>query len=114
MHLTARHPAAIALLVAAALLGFRAIPASASTNQVSIFETGGEIFSNPVGELEQLRTLGADQLRVNLSWASIAPNATSRHRPAHFNGASPAAYPAKNWAPWDALIKDAHDVGITI
>ena len=114
MRLTARHLAAIALMAAFALFGSRAISASASTNQVSIFETGGEVFANPAGELGQLRALGVNQLRVFMSWASIAPNATSRKHPRHFNGASPAAYPAKNWTPWDTLIKTAHDLGITV
>jgi hypothetical protein len=114
MRFLARHPVLLALLAGMALLIAGTGSASASTSQVSIFETGGEIFGNPAAELEQLRTLGVDQLRVNLSWASIAPQATSRHRPAHFNGASPAAYPAASWVPWDALIKDAHAAGITI
>lgn len=116
MRLTARHHTrgALLLVLFALLLCGNAVPASASTTQVSIFETGGEIFANPAGELAQLRSLGVDQLRVNLSWSTIAPNPTSRHRPAHFNGASPAAYPAKNWTPWDTLITDAQAVGITV
>jgi hypothetical protein len=113
MRFTRRHPAA-ALVAAAALIGSHAVPAAASTTQQSIFETGGEIFGNPAAELGQLRTLGVDQLRVFMSWQSIAPAGSSRHRPKHFNGASPAAYPAKNWAPWDALISAAHDAGIAI
>jgi hypothetical protein len=113
MRLTARHPA-IAMLIAVGLLSWLAVPASAATNQVSVFETGQEIFANPAAELQQLRTLGVNDLRVFMSWASIAPGATSPKRPKHFNGSSPAAYPANNWAEWDGLITAAHDAGITI
>jgi hypothetical protein len=49
-----------------------------------------------------------------MSWGSVAPNATSRKRPKHFNATDPAAYPARNWERWDALVKAAGDAGIKL
>jgi hypothetical protein len=102
------------LLAAAALVGIPAAPAAASSSQESIFETGGEVFGNPAAEMQRLRVLGVDRLRLFLSWGMIAPGGARRTRPSGFNGASPAAYPAKNWAPWDALIEAAQRQGISV
>ena len=49
-----------------------------------------------------------------MHWQSIAPDPTARTRPPHFNGASPAAYPARNWASWDAIIRGAQQYGIKV
>jgi hypothetical protein len=46
----------------------------------------------PAVTLATLKELGVDRVRVLLTWASVAPEATSRHRPA-FNQRDPNAYP---------------------
>jgi hypothetical protein len=105
---------AVALLAAAASCLCLATSAAASSTQQSIFEPGPQLLSNTGATLERLRVLGVDRIRLFMHWSYIAPAANSRTRPPHFNGASPAAYPARNWASWDAIIKGAKQYGIKI
>src|SRR5436305_8860636 len=99
--------AAVALAVSALALLWSAAPAAASTNQLSIFEIPniqGSVSSpqDPARTLQILRSIGANALRVEVLWSEIAPNASSRVRPA-FNAADPNSYPVANWAPLDRL-----------
>jgi len=56
--------------------------------------------------LDELARLGVDVIRVNLPWRELAP----RRRPrAEDAGATPAA-----WAPYDALVLDAHARGLRV
>jgi hypothetical protein len=108
------HAVALAVLTAAAAYSLPAASASASATQESVFEVGPEVLANPAAEFERLRVLGVDQVRLFLPWLDIAPDPGSRTRPKGFNGSSPAAYPAANWAPWDALIESAGEAGISV
>lgn len=97
------------------LVGALVVPASAaraSTAQESMLEDNGQLFANPAGTLEQLRTLGVDRVRVAVIWSYIAPNPNSKHPPRRFNASDPAAYPARNWELWDQIVIDAHRLGI--
>jgi hypothetical protein len=44
-------------------------------------------------------------VRVNLTWSTVAPAATSTRRPSHFNASDPAGYAASAWAPYDAIVR---------
>ncbi len=70
----------------------------------TIFTEGSSILSNPGPQLAVLHALGVDRVRVSFAWGLIAPDGKSRHMP-HFDAADPAAYPAANWAPYDALVR---------
>jgi hypothetical protein len=112
-----RQPLASALAVIAALAAVGATcatPAAASTTQVSIIEPGGHLISDPGDTLHTLRLLGVSMIRLNMSWAAVAPDPTG-HKPPHgFQASNPAAYPASQWAPYDAIIRDAAAAGIRI
>ncbi len=102
---------ALALAVVALFAG--AIPAAASTKQLAMFEVPNIASSHPSTTLQILRSLGVDIVRVPVIWSTVAPDPSSRTRP-HFNAANPAAYPARNWAPYDRLMKEAAADGITV
>jgi hypothetical protein len=95
----------------AALLG--PAPAAASSNQWGMFEIPDLATQNPAGQLQVLRSLGVSIVRVYVAWNAIAPNPSSRSRPA-FNAADPNSYPASNWAPFDNLINQASARGIAV
>ncbi len=78
-----------------------------------MIQDGGLLVQNPVGTLAKFRVLGANMVRVILLWSSVAPRASSQRRPT-FNASDPAAYPAANWAPWDAIVRDATADGISV
>jgi len=89
--------------------------ASASSDQVSIIEdSSSRILTDPAGTLATFRALGANTVRVIVVWAQIAPDWESRRRPRDFDAADPAAYPAANWAPYDAIVKLADAYGIAV
>ncbi len=89
-------------------------PAAASTRQRSMVEDNLSLMMNPSGTLDRLRLLGVQQVRVSLYWNYVAPSPNSARRPRGFNAADPAAYPASNWAVWDAIVRGAARDGITI
>ncbi len=53
-----------------------------------------------------MRALGATTVRIFLPWALIAPDYSAKKKP-KFNATDPGAYPAANWAHYDAAIKQA-------
>ncbi|HWE32058.1 MAG TPA: hypothetical protein VG410_01155 [Solirubrobacteraceae bacterium] len=104
---------AVLLTVAAAFAGAGATTASASTTQVSMFEAGGQLTTDPVDTLAALRVMGVSDIRLFMEWQNIAPSPASRTMP-HFQATNPAAYPAAGWAQFDTVIRDAAQVGIGI
>ena len=102
------------LVLVCAISGIPAAHAFAAANQVSIFQDDPNMMHNPGPTLARLRLLGAEQLRVLVRWLYIAPNSGSYKRPAGFNPTDPAAYPARNWASWDAMVKSAAAAGIQL
>ncbi|MGI8904848.1 MAG: hypothetical protein ACR2IP_14615 [Solirubrobacteraceae bacterium] len=111
-----RLPAALALCTAIAALGLLGAPAGAiaSTGQEAMFQDDTAVLANPVGTLQRMRLLGVGTVRVFLRWQNIAPAARSRRRPRGFRAGDPAAYPARNWAPYDAIVQAAHADGIKV
>jgi hypothetical protein len=97
----------------AASLALHAAPASASTKQIAIIQDGANLNGNPQGDIAQFRALGATTLRVMLQWYTVAPSAGSTRAP-RFSATNPNAYPAANWAQWDAIIKAATAGGMKV
>ena len=80
----------------------------------SIFEDELLLHTNPANAFDVMRRLGVDRMRVFVGWSYLAPAATSLTRPAGFNAADPAAYPATAWAIYDTIVREAarHGVGV--
>jgi hypothetical protein len=63
--------------------------------------------------LETLHSLGVDTVKVSVVWQLIAPDANSTRRPS-FDATNPAAYPPGAWSRWDALVEEAHQLGMNV
>jgi len=63
-----------------------------------------------------LRNLGVDRVRVSVLWRLLAPEPTSRTRPAFGAGGAsdPAAYPAAAWDRYDRIVDAARRYGIDL
>ena len=94
------------------LLGIPSV-ALASNHQVAILQDDTNVLQNPGLTLAEMRHLGVEMVRVTVRWSYIAPSGGSRHRPS-FNAADPNAYPARNWAPYDAIVRNADADGIKV
>jgi hypothetical protein len=99
---------AIALLLATTAVLALAHAAGASQRQIQIIQADPPMLTDPVGTLAQFRALGADTVRIIVHWDYVAPS----RRPA--DGSDPAGYPAANWAPYDAIVRDARVDGIRV
>jgi hypothetical protein len=105
---------ALALALMAGMLAVNAPRAAASSTQLEMFQDDPQLQGNPPGTLQTLRALGVRWARMAVSWQRVAPNANSHRRPRHFNGADPAAYPARNWSVFDEIVTLAQQDGISI
>jgi hypothetical protein len=107
--------AACAGLVLACVAGALAPAARASKTEWSIFEEQ-RYLTNADGPtrdatLDEIRGLGADTLRVLLSWDDVAPASTSTIRPS-FDATDPSAYPG--FANYDDLVQRATAKGLRV
>jgi hypothetical protein len=105
--------ATAALGVALTLALLSPPPASASTNQISIFQDNS-VTTSPTTALPEIRALGAKTVRVFVTWYSLAPNGASKSAPKGFNGSNPNAYAASKWAPYDQIVQTAKQLGMTV
>ncbi|HLY48064.1 MAG TPA: hypothetical protein VKR21_02610 [Solirubrobacteraceae bacterium] len=114
MRLAVRLLSRLCLLAAAlAILAVAPGPAMASHNQVAILQDDLQLYDNPDSTLQELRHLGVQMVRVYVRWSFVAPNPNS-HRVPRFNASDPNAYPARNWAPLDAIVRGAAERGIQV
>ncbi len=93
------------LSLALAAGSFGTSTALASHSQVTYFEASDDLL-NPATRshaIEQMQALGVHALRVELSWADVAPNATSATKPA-VSLTSPASYA---WGAYDSILLEA-------
>jgi hypothetical protein len=102
---------AVLLMIAA---GIDAAAATASSTQEAMLQDDAQLSADPARTLATLGDLGVTRVRVSLTWSTVAPNAGSRRRPQRFNAADPRSYPARNWAGYDAIVRDAHADGIGV
>jgi hypothetical protein len=103
-----------AAMVATLLLALPAGRAVASARQLSIMQDDARLDVDPVGTLARMRLLGAQVVRVSVTWELIAPTPNAKRPPGGFNASDPAAYPASRWALWDTIATVAHDDGLTV
>ena len=89
-----------ALLAALALLP---AAASASARQYALFQDEALITDNGATRgptLDEVKGLGADMIKVQLNWATVAPG--GRTKPKGFDGRDPSQYPG--WGRYDDTI----------
>ena len=91
-----------------------ALPATASANssQIAIFQDNSDL-TDPAAAFAQFRELGANTVRVIVPWSELAPSPNAKKKPS-FNATDPNAYPADDWAPYDAIVREAGVYGLTI
>jgi hypothetical protein len=103
-----------------AVLAALALPAAAtaSSTQESTFSDDELLVRGGPAEqartLDTMKALGADRVRVTLVWRLVAPAAGEAQKPAGFDGANPAAYPAGAWDRYDRLVRLAAQRGLGI
>lgn len=109
-----RGRAALLLGILLALTAVAWLPstASASHSQISMIQDGGDLYNAPA-TLQQFRSLGANTIRVIVPWATLAPNPFATRKP-NFDATDPNAYPAGVWAPYDAIVQQAKQDGLTV
>jgi hypothetical protein len=102
----------LALATLAAGCGGSSGPPSAPQRPplISIFEAPTQLATAPGPAVDELRHLGAGYVRLVVRWSAVAPSA----RPGGFDAASPSAYPAAGWAPYDAIVRDATSRGLGV
>jgi hypothetical protein len=90
--------------------------AKGRSGPISIFEAEAQLRGTPAQtaqNVDVLRRLGADVIRLYMPWNQLAPNPNSRKRP-KFNAADPASYSAATWAIYDTIVRDATAKGLGI
>jgi hypothetical protein len=101
-----------------ALLPVLALPAAAaaSSGQLAIFQDDGRLLFHGPGvrdaALDELRALGADAIKLHVTWADVAPGGKSR--PAGFQAHDPAAYREAAWERSDGAIRSAAARGLRV
>jgi Cellulase (glycosyl hydrolase family 5) len=92
-----------------------ASPASASSGQTALFQDDHLLLQRGADTrrqtLDEIKALGADAVKFNVEWASVAPGERVRPR---FDATDPSAYPQQNWARYDGLINDAQARGLRV
>jgi hypothetical protein len=89
-------------------LAFAPAPAHAGKAQWSVFEDHALLVRSSVPTREQtlneIVTLGADTIRIEVRWSEVAPGPLQRSRPS-FDASNPGAYPG--FGPYDDLVRRA-------
>jgi hypothetical protein len=99
------NPLAAIVAACVTLAALCATPAFASHNQTVFFEAGQDLL-NPATRpraFTQMQELGVKAIRVELSWANVAPGATDAVRPS-FDATDPASY---DWGEYDPILDEA-------
>jgi hypothetical protein len=102
----------IGALLAVAGAAWLPATAVASHTQIAMIQDGHDLL-NPAATLLQFRALGANTVRVIVPWATIAPDPKRTRRPS-FDATNPNSYPAGNWLPYDEIVEDAKQDGLTV
>ena len=99
----------IPLVVLAALALLPAARAAASASQVTIMEDDKQLVVGSAAHrgaiLDEMKSLGADIVKLRVDWRSVAPSPKSKTKPAGFTGDDSSQYPSGVWTNYDELIK---------
>jgi hypothetical protein len=109
-----RHRILLVVVTCLAIL-VPAAAANASSSQFTTVEAPTELLfgGSPEPALDQIQSLGATAIRIQLAWSLVAPDPDATHAPS-FNATDPNAYPAANWARYDAVIDGARARGLKV
>jgi len=103
------------ILLAALLLSPAA--ASASSTQMSIVQDDATFVHGSGRDIDtavaEAKLIGADAIRVFISWHSVAPTPNSRRRPAGFDAGDPDSR-GYRWGMYDALVDRARRNGLKL
>jgi hypothetical protein len=109
-----RHRITLVVAACLAVLVF-ATAASASSRQFTTVEAPSELLNGaPDAALDEIQSLGVQAIRIQVAWSSVAPDSDASTAPAGFNASDPNAYPAANWARYDAAIGGAQARGLKV
>jgi Cellulase (glycosyl hydrolase family 5) len=104
-------------IVALAVLALLPATAGANSRQFSIFEDDAVFLGltdrNTDTALGDAKGLGADAVRVVISWRRASPASTERTVPPGFDPSNPAS-PGYNWAPYDVIVSRARRHGLKV
>ncbi len=103
-------------LLALAVLALSPSTASASSTQLSIVQDDATFVygkHDPDAAVAEAKLLGADAIRVFVSWHSVSPAQDSRRRPADFDLGDPDD-PGYRWGLYDALVERAKRNGLKL
>lgn len=100
---------------AALLLVLALLPAAvgASARQYALFQDESLLVENGgtrAATLDEVKSLGADMIKVQVNWATVAPG--GRRKPPGFDGSNPAEYPG--WGHYDAVLSEAKARGFKV
>jgi hypothetical protein len=110
----------IAVIVAClgAVLAALPSPALASTSQEAIMQDDGLLLFSGTGQrdatLDEMRSLGAQAVRVFVYWDAVAPESRSTQRPPGFDPADPTSYPSNLWDRFDGVVRAATARGLSV
>jgi hypothetical protein len=109
-----RHRILLVVVTCLAVL-LPSVAASANGRQFTTVEAPSELLfsGSPDAALDQIKDLGATAIRLQMSWSLVAPDPGAKHAPS-FNQTDPNAYPAGNWARYDAAIDGARARGLKV
>ena len=98
-----------------ALLVLALLPAAAgaSPREFALFQDEALLVENGAtrgATLDELRSLGADMIKVQLNWATVAPG--GRRKPQGFDGTDPSQY--SGWTRYDAVLSEAKARGFEV
>ncbi|HXE45239.1 MAG TPA: cellulase family glycosylhydrolase [Conexibacter sp.] len=110
-----RYRILLVVVTLTALLLLPAAAANASSHEFTMVEAPTELLfsGSPDAGLDTIKDLGATAVRIQMNWNLVAPDADSTHAPS-FNQTDPNAYPAANWARYDAAIDGARARGLRV
>jgi hypothetical protein len=113
-----RRRAPLVALVALALAALALLPsaAAASSTQMSIIQDDATFVygkHDPDAAVAEAKLLGADAIRVFISWHSVSPNQDSRQRPAGFDPGDQDS-PGYQWGMYDNLVERARRNGLKL
>src|SRR5947209_5329806 len=109
MSMTRRLP--VMLIALLAVLAALPTYASARKTQLSVIQDDARVIASGPdvrnATLDEMRGLGADVVKISISWRALAASKPS-------NADDPNAYPAAAWAPYDAAIAGAAQRGLGV